>query len=219
MDNYPYKMKIRNRSLKIFPNSLRLTIRKRFLFSLKPKNYHLQPTRNGQVLVEAMVALSALTLGYLAILALLNQSLGTSATVSDRNIATYLSAEGIEIVRNLSDAAVKNGDFGENFQPQNNRRYEVSWDTLLESDSDSDNFNPGLWLQNNDPSPLRYDSQLGYNYQSGTATRFTRVLYVFVDRAAPADPLYLKVKSVVSWTGKGGLTDNVVMEDFFFNWK
>ena len=185
----------------------------KILFSLKPLTYNLKPTRRGQVLVEAMVALSALTLGYLAILALLNQSLGTSATVSDRNIATYLSAEGIEIVRNLSDATIKNGAFAQNFMDGNNRQFLVSWEDQL------GNPNPGrLALNLGDVEPLRFDSQKGYNYTAGEPTRFTRIAYITVFPSV-ANPTYIKVRSVVSWSGKGGLSDSVTTEDFFFNWK
>lgn len=176
--------------------------------------------RKGQVLVEAMVALSALTLGYLGILALLNQSLGSAATVSDRNIATYLAAEGIEIVRNLSDAAIRSGGFAQGFHNGNNQSFLVDWKNELEIDApgqDGDNFNPGFWEPNqNNITPLKYDPIKGYNHTVGVETRFTRVVYT--DTALP-NPPFIKVRSVVSWTSKGGLTDSITLEDFFFNWQ
>lgn len=178
---------------------------------------HRSVRRSGQVMVEAMVALGALTLGYLAILALLNQSLGVSSTVSDRNIATYLAAEGIEITRNLSDAAVKSGTFADDFMNGNDRQFLVSWDDLLEVTApaaDGDNYNPGRFaLNTSEISPLLYDSSAGYNYSLGTPTRFTRIIYT------TTQPTYIKVRSVVSWAGKGGLSDSVILEDFFFNWR
>ncbi|MEK7137976.1 MAG: hypothetical protein AAB787_00555 [Patescibacteria group bacterium] len=171
-------------------------------------------------MVEAMVALGALTLGYLAVITLLNQSLGTSATVSDRNIATYLAAEGIEIVRNLSDANVRKGALFDDFSNGNNLDFEVSWDDLLESDSpslDVDNYNPGRRVLNfNERRPLKYDPSpngKGYNYTIGQDTRFYRIIYTTVQ------PSYIRVNSVVYWAGKNNFKDNVLLSDFFFNWR
>ena len=206
-------------------------------------NNNPRASRGGQVMVEAIVALSALTLGFLAILALLNQSLGSAAVVSDRNIATYLAAEGIEIVRNLSDANIRlgapNGGFGEDFKTGN---FETSPFSLLEFDAglpgfetDSDNFNPGSWLDAGGgprgaqaPKPfwikvaeaanarfLKYDSQKGYNYDAGTPTKFQRIIRI----SKPVSNSYLQVSSEVTWTGKNGLSDKIVLTDFFFNWR
>lgn len=209
--------------------------------------------KKGQVMIEAMVALGALTLGYLAVLTLLNQSLGTSATVSDRNIATYLAAEGIEIARNLSDANVRigtsgGGGFGTNFRAGN---YEVTPLTVLEitnNDPDNGTYDPGYRIPSGAPpgpgnpgsrapepfkiiqtasaafpppnAPngtrfLLYDQNSGYNYTTGVPTRFKRFLAVnYISQTN-----YIRVRSIVHWTGKGGLADSVVMEDLFFNWR
>ncbi len=50
-----------------------------------------------------MVALSVLMMGLVAIFALLTRSLAASRVVSDSYIATYLAAEGIEVVKNILD--------------------------------------------------------------------------------------------------------------------
>lgn len=58
---------------------------------------------SGQILLEVMVALFVLTVGFLGILSLLAQSLFLTKTISEETIATYLASEGIEIARNLVD--------------------------------------------------------------------------------------------------------------------
>src|SRR5665213_3037246 len=57
----------------------------------------------GQSLVEVMLALSVLTVGFLGILTLLAQSIHISKTLSDQTTAAYLAAEGIEVAKNLID--------------------------------------------------------------------------------------------------------------------
>ena len=123
--------------------------------------------RSGQAIAEAIVALAILAIGYMAVLALLNRSLSITQVVSDQNIATYLASEGIEIVKNLSDANIKKGNsYNEGFGVGS---YEVSYLTELESDnsSDGDNDNPGFRIGNQSdfsPDPLRFSPALGYSY-------------------------------------------------------
>src|SRR6185369_4698812 len=59
--------------------------------------------RSGQSLIEAIIAITLLTIGFLGIARLLSQSLFFTKVVSDQTTATYLAAEGIEIVKNLID--------------------------------------------------------------------------------------------------------------------
>src|SRR5688572_13216996 len=59
--------------------------------------------RDGQTIVEAMVAVSLLVVGFLGMITLINRSIGLNRVVSDNYTATYLAAEGIEVVKNLLD--------------------------------------------------------------------------------------------------------------------
>ncbi|MDO8574081.1 MAG: hypothetical protein Q7R86_00440, partial [bacterium] len=65
--------------------------------------------RSGQTIVEAIIALGVLTIGFSGIITLLNRSLSLNQLVTDQNIATYLATEGIEVTKNLVDAAVIQG--------------------------------------------------------------------------------------------------------------
>ncbi|MEK9173608.1 MAG: hypothetical protein AAB594_03510 [Patescibacteria group bacterium] len=174
--------------------------------------------RSGQAIAEAIVALAILTIGYMAVLALLNRSLSITQVVSDQNIATYLASEGIEIVKNLSDANIKKGNsYNEGFGVGS---YEVSYLTELESDnsSDGDNDNPGFRIGNQSdfsPDPLRFSPALGYSYDlASSPTKFYRTVRIL----PPAPPSgQMHVASIVIWNQKGGGQSSVQLEDFLFS--
>ncbi len=179
--------------------------------------------RSGQALVEAVVALSALTISYLGILSLLNRSVGTSRVIADQNIAAYLSMEGMEIVKNLVDANFMRGEpFDKDFG-SGNSSYEVSYSTELEEDdpgADPDNFNPGRLVNPSracpqGPCSLRYDPALGYNYTTGAPTPFFRVIEIDSSPGVPASAAF-RVTSRVYWITKGGGTSEVRLQNYFF---
>ena len=60
-------------------------------------------SRRGQTLVEALVALSILTVGFVGIIVLLTRSFQLNRTTANDTQATYLAAEGIEVAKNLID--------------------------------------------------------------------------------------------------------------------
>ena len=57
----------------------------------------------GQAMIESIVAISVSVVGLLGIIAMLNYSLNTNRDVGRKFVATYLAAEGIEIVKSLID--------------------------------------------------------------------------------------------------------------------
>src|SRR3989338_8190490 len=63
----------------------------------------------GQSLIEAMVAIGIIVFGILSTLGLLSRALSLNRVVSDQFTATYLAAEGIEVVKNLIDANIIQG--------------------------------------------------------------------------------------------------------------
>lgn len=165
-------------------------------------------SRSGQTIVEAIVAVSFLTVGYMGILALLNQSLAAASLVSEQNIATYLAAEGIEIVKNLSDANTLQGNaYSDNFQVGS---YEVHYTDVLNGQ------NPGTRIGNQNvlsSNPLLFDETLGYNYAVGNPTKFFRTIRI-MPPAPPSDSMH--VISLVTWQAKGGSQSSVTLEDFLF---
>src|SRR6185437_15801633 len=66
-------------------------------------------SRRGQTLVEAIVALTILTTGFLGIATLLTKSFQLNRITSEDTQATYLASEGIELAKNIIDYDVYSG--------------------------------------------------------------------------------------------------------------
>ena len=60
----------------------------------------------GQILIESVVAVTMILIGLLGVLNLVLNSLRLNRDVSGRLVATYLAAEGIEVVKNIIDTNV-----------------------------------------------------------------------------------------------------------------
>ncbi len=167
--------------------------------------------RSGQALVEAVVALGVLMVGFVAILTLLNNSLATATLVSNQDIATYLATEGIEVVKNIIDTNLNLGQpFNSGFQEGS---YRVA--ATQERGSGGPGTNPGDKISGNsnaiDSTYLNFDPNIGYNYSSGAYTSFTRTIQI-----KPSVNQRLHVVSVVQWTTRNGGLNEVKLEDFFF---
>jgi len=155
--------------------------------------------------MEALVAMTIVAIGLLGIFSLLSRSLSLNRVVSDRYIAGYLSAEGIELVKNKIDnnvinrrawnAGITNGDF--EIDPYGN--------LTLNS------------ISGRQASLLRFNSGNGrYSYAGDQVTRFRR--RINIQLLGGGDEL--RVTSKVSWLGRGDSDFEVSLEDRFFNyWK
>ena len=169
---------------------------------------NLKNDSSGQTLVEVMVALFVLVAGFLGILSLLSQSLALSKTVNNETIATYLASEGIEIARNLVDHDMY----------QHLAGLGTGWGTCFglsggdyELDYTTTNCPPPFYS----PSDfLEFDPATNmYGYNGGSPTPFTRLIRVTPDSANE-----LTVDSIVSWSTGPFTSQNVTLEDVFYNW-
>lgn len=158
--------------------------------------------KSGQLLVEAMIAISVMVVGLLGMFSLMSQSLGLYRVAYENYIAANLAAEGIEIVKNMIDANIILGG--------------IPWNQGLASDGNFgvqyDSRSLDATLQNKN---LLYDTSTGlYNYTSGTATNFKRVVTI---KNVSIDEI--QVNSTVTWKSRGALSLDVNLEDHFFNWR
>jgi len=160
----------------------------------------LSSARRGQVLAESLVALGILTTSFLGVFTLLSRSIGLNRVVSDNYTATYLAAEGLEVVKNILDANVlqrmawNDGITGGD--------HEVAYDSTA--------------LMSNLGRTLFFDPvSVLYQYDTGRATAFRRTVTI----GYPANNDEITVKSVVSWTTRGGGSYTVNLEDHFMNWR
>ncbi len=68
--------------------------------------YMTDVSRRGQSIIEALVALSILTVGLMGVLTLLSRSLLLQRETADTAKASYLASEGIEVVKSIIDNGV-----------------------------------------------------------------------------------------------------------------
>jgi len=156
--------------------------------------------KRGYILVESLIATTIIVAGLLGIFSLLSQSLGLNRVVSERYTAAYLSAEGIEIVKNIIDNNIIN-----------NRAWNHG---LISGEYEADDNDLSLSLFSN--QRLRFDDSNGrYSYASGEGTSFVRKIRVTQLGSGEE----LKVNSIVDWTTRGDAQFQVDLESRFFNWR
>ncbi|MDP3991571.1 MAG: prepilin-type N-terminal cleavage/methylation domain-containing protein [Candidatus Colwellbacteria bacterium] len=161
----------------------------------------------GQTLVELMIAMSVMSIGFLAVFAVLSQTLGMNKITANQYTAAYLAAEGIEIVKNISDSnVVKKGPWNDGLP---NGNFGVQYDTGTLGAMNKDWANRKL--------PLNFNPDTGiYSYDVGTPTNFVRT--ITIDNITPNRPNEIRVNSEVRWRDRGGIELNINLEDHLFNW-
>ena len=155
--------------------------------------------KRGQTIVEAIIALGALVISFSGIFALLSTSLHNHKIVTNNSLATYLAAEGIEVVKNILDRnAIAGSPWSTGFSSGD---YEVDYasDAMVPYADRNLFFNAGTNL---------------YSYGgAGDATAFKRRIRITFFGAEE-----MEVNSIVSWT-TGQSQSSVNLEDHFLDWR
>lgn len=168
--------------------------------------------KRGQLMIEAIVAITVLVIGLVGVFTLLSQSFRYNRYVADDYTAIYLAAEGIEVVKNLLDAnTLSRRPWGCGFADGS---YELEYYTAYNSDPPDCN-NPYAALQVNQSRKLNLRSSNGvYAYTGGSGwspTGFTRTVIIKILLSGPTREI--QVNSIARW--KDG---SVNLEDRFFDW-
>ncbi|MFH0890868.1 MAG: hypothetical protein V1856_02455 [Candidatus Liptonbacteria bacterium] len=158
-------------------------------------------SRKGQALVEALVAMGVLSIGFMGIFQLLSQSLALNRVVSDNYVASYLAGEGIEIIKNIIDSNIIAGGASNWKSGLAAGSYEVQYDSVAPSGNQNRNlnYNPTTHL---------------YGYGPGRQTGFRRVVII-----ESLNNREMRVRSRVTWSARGGGSSQVEAEDHFYNWR
>ncbi len=161
-------------------------------------------------MVEAMIAISLLLVGFLGTITLINRSVGLTRVVADSYVGTYLAAEGIEVVKSMIDANyLADRPFFDGFAgcTTSGCNWELEYKSTWETDPPVVTTNRKLW----------YNPRQGtYSYGPiGTPSPFTRT--VTVQLVGPT-ARQLNVTSRVEWVTRGGGLTAVVLEDRFYDW-
>lgn len=176
------------------------------------------PNRKGQSLLEVLISLTMLTMGFLGITALLSQSFFMNRIVTDQAIGTYLAAEGIEIAKNLVDhdvyAHLASPPVGTGWGSCFGAGGDFQLDyTTTDCSALVSYFPPGYdagHFLKFDPATHLY----GYGSSASLATTvFTRDIRVSVPNANE-----IIVNSIVHWSTGPLTSQSINLEDHFYNW-
>jgi Prokaryotic N-terminal methylation motif len=184
-------------------------------------------SRRGQTLVEALVALTILTSGFLGITTLLTKSFQLNRISTNDTQATYLASEGIEVAKSLIDHDVYYGlatphtdDWGECFPLGRGASadYEFQYNTI-DTLSAIPTCPTAVPAATANSTHLYFDSVNHlYSYNKGVNsvnTNFTRD--VKITMPAADYPNEIDVQSIVTWN-TNGLSNTITLEDQFYNW-
>src|SRR3989339_1915766 len=148
----------------------------------------------GFLLVEAVVSMSVLTVGVLGIFALMSQSIKLTRTINDQYVATYLAAEGVEVVKNIldSNALTDPGAW-------NAGGFDAA--ACYELDYATDDLGSALSAScsGSGATSLLFDGSV-YGYAGGTASGFSRT--VQINPIMDGAQIGVRVRSTVRWAGR-----------------
>lgn len=178
--------------------------------------------KKGFTIIEALVAIFILTISVTALLGVVSQSVFNSNYAKNKAIAVGLAQEGIELVKNIQDTTLLNGDYSNSqfeivFGDINNPLYLCMFQTgfcTIDPISLAISSCP-----NQDPDqpcpPLNISNTGRYDYsQGGSVSPFTRIIEV--DKTGVGGKSG-KVTVTVSWK-QGSVTKSVVYETELFMW-
>lgn len=151
--------------------------------------------KEGSILIESIVGISLVTIGIVGIITLLTRSSSLYNSAVNELKATYLGAEGIEVVKNIIDTKYINKLPSILGRPD---YYYVDNTTL------SGSFTP----LTSPPVPEAAD----FVSVNSVTTIFRRIIKIQNTGS------YLDVKSYVSWS-EAGSQKQIILEDNFYPWR
>ncbi len=173
-------------------------------------------SRDGQLLVEAIIAMGIFTVAIVGIIGIVARAIHEGRTVGDQFIAANLAAEGLEATKNIIDSNVINHlSWNNGIGPGN---YQVDYTSTslgypisVSGSSPSTQYNtPGL-------NPLSFNSSdETYDYSSGSQTAFKR--YVSVNYITNYQ---IRVTCTVLWvtSSRAGNVGSLAVSTDFLNWR
>ena len=160
--------------------------------------------KSGQLLIEAIVAISIIVVGLLSVVRLLSDATAYSRVVTDQYRAVYLASEGIEVVRSIADKNIVDTQNG-NITPWNQGLGSCASGCEVEYDSNS--------LRSLSGNPLRVNGTV-YDYSGSVVTPFRRTITINL-----IGGFAMAVRSQVTWTGRNNASFAVDLRDTFYNWR
>ncbi len=178
-------------------------------------------TIKGFTLIETLVALAIFSSAIVGMIVILAGGIANTTFVKNKTSATYLSQEGVELVRNLRDSYSLTGSGGWAGFAAN---MTTNCSTACQMVSDATGVTVVTPCQNSGfgaylCQSLNYNISTGfYNYlnnQGSTASPFTRVVIVSPVGGGTDE---FKVRSIVTWDDHGNTLTTESNENLF-NWQ
>lgn len=168
--------------------------------NMREKKFNL---KEGALMVESIVAVSLIVVGLLGVFALLIKSSRMNKDVYNRFVASYLAAEGIEVIKNIIDTDVATPS--------------VPWNKTIESTSykvQHDSMKDSITNLYGASSTelLAIDKSTGLFSYSGSETPFKRTI------RTNDNGDFINVSSIVEWE-IDGKKQVVNFEDRFTRWR
>jgi len=157
----------------------------------------LKDMKQGFTLLEVLISLTIITVGVVGVFALVQQTISLLSVSEQRLTASYLTQEGMEIVRNLRDTNVVNGQ---------------AWNLGLTgcgTGCEADYLSSSLTAWS---SRYLLDNGTFYNYSSGNPTLYQRK--IIIDSSVSN---VLRITIEVSWQEKTRSHSIKAREDIY-NW-
>lgn len=174
---------------------------------LRLSSTSLTTSRSGQVMVEAMVALSVITVGILGVFTLTTSSIGYSRVAADRYVAVNLANEGIELTKNLIDRNIMDETAPSwNYLPgliNGISDYKIDYNDSALSSSNGEY----LYFSKDGSGYYRYDIQ---DVNKDKPTEFQRIISI-----ENISSNHLKVISKVYWNSRKSSYDFSVEDHFY----
>ncbi len=161
-------------------------------------------------MIEAMVALSVITVGILGVFTLTSSSIGFNRVAADRYVAVNLANEGMELTKNLIDKNIMDDIAPWNRLPgfSGSGNYEIDYnDSALVPLNSTGRF---LFFSKDGSGYYRYQQP---EFPNDKKTEFRRIISI-----ENINNNHIKVISKVYWSSRGSSYDFGV-EDHFYNLK
>lgn len=164
-------------------------------------------TERGQIMVEAIVALSIITIGIMGVFTLTSRSISLNRVTADRYVAVNLANEGIELVKNLIDRQIPTLNDAWNDilgLVANHYEYEIDYndESLVVARY---RF---LFFDSKGAGYYRYKQR--DVFPEDKETNFKRIITI-----KEKTNEHIEVVSMVTWESRGGSYDFSVKDDFY----
>lgn len=144
--------------------------------------------RRGFSLIEVIISLFVLSVGFVGIMSLATSTLRSSFLQRDAVTASLLVQEGSELVYNIRDTSLAKGEQAFTDIPAINAEYRV------------DPFGSEVSLESNAEYSLRRENGRYVHGGSGTLTKFSRK--IIIEDSSSGSDLSRRITSIVVW-GRG----------------